>query len=75
MLLCSFHMPLVLPLLSGKTDVELVEIVKANFDLRPGCIVRDLQLRRPVMQKTASYGHFGREDDSFTWEKPKELSL
>jgi len=63
------------PSLSGKTDVELVEIVKANFDLRPGCIVRDLQLRRPVMQKTASYGHFGRDDDSFTWENPKELSL
>jgi len=63
------------PSLSGKTDVELVEIVKANFDLRPGCIVRDLQLRRPIMQKTASYGHFGRDDDSFTWEKPKELSL
>jgi S-adenosylmethionine synthetase len=63
------------PALSGKTDVELVEIIKANFDLRPGCIVRDLQLRRPMMQKTAAYGHFGREDDLFTWEKPKELSF
>lgn len=63
------------PSLSGKTDVELVEIIKANFDLRPGCIVRDLQLRRPVMQKTAAYGHFGRDDDSFTRETPKELSL
>ena len=63
------------PSLSGKTDAELVEIVKANFDLRPGCIVRDLQLRRPVMQKTAIYGHFGREDEAFTWEKAKELSL
>ena len=62
------------PILSGKTDAELVEIVKANFDLRPGCIVRDLQLRRPVMQKTAVYGHFGRDDEAFTWEKAKELS-
>jgi len=63
------------PLLSGKTDAELVEIVKANFDLRPGCIVRDLQLRRPIMQKTAAYGHFGRDNEAFTWEKAKELSL
>ena len=63
------------PILSGKTDAELVEIVKANFDLRPGCIVRDLQLRRPVMQKTAVYGHFGRDDEAFTWEKAKELSI
>merc|ERR1711968_201806 len=57
------------PALSGKTDVELVEIIKANFDLRPGCIVCDLQLRRPMMQKTAAYGHFGREDDLFTWTR------
>ena len=62
-------------LLSGKTDAELVEIIKANFDLRPGCIVRDLQLRRPVMHKTSAYGHFGRDDEAFTWEKPKELSV
>ena len=39
-----------------------------NFDLRPGCIVRDLNLKRPVMKKTACYGHFGREDADFTWE-------
>jgi len=59
----------------GKSDVELVEIVKANFDLRPGCIIRDLNLRRPVMQKTSAYGHFGRVDPDFTWEIPKELVL
>jgi len=63
------------PALSGKTDAELVEIVRANFDLRPGCIVRDLQLRRPIMLKTACYGHFGRDDVAFTWEKPKELAI
>merc|ERR1719198_796130 len=63
------------PLLSGKSDAELVEIVKANFDLRPGCIVRDLQLRRPVLRFTASYGHFGRDHADFTREKPKELTL
>jgi len=60
---------------SGKTDAELTEIVKKNFDLRPGAIIRDLQLRRPIMRKTAAYGHFGREDPDFTWEQPKELAL
>ena len=59
---------------SGKTDAELCEIVRKNFDLRPGCIVRDLQLRRPIMRKTAAYGHFGRDDPDFTWEICKELS-
>ena len=52
-----------------------VEIVKANFDLRPGCIVRDLQLRKPIFKFTAAYGHFGRDHADFTWEKPKELTL
>jgi S-adenosylmethionine synthetase len=60
---------------SGKTDTELVDIVKNNFDLRPGCIIRDLNLRRPVMKKTACYGHFGRDDEDFTWEQPKELEF
>jgi S-adenosylmethionine synthetase len=59
----------------GKTDSDLTEIIKANFDLRPGCIVRDLQLRKPVMKKTSSYGHFGRTDPDFTWEVPKALVL
>ena len=63
------------PKLSGKSDAELVEIVKANFDLRPGCIVRDLQLRKPIFKFTAAYGHFGRDHADFTWEKPKELTL
>ena len=39
------------------------------FDLRPGAIIRDLDLRRPHLRKTAAYGHFGREDADFTWEK------
>jgi len=60
---------------SGKSDVELVDIVKNNFDLRPGCIIRDLDLRRPIMKKTACYGHFGRNDEEFTWEQPKELNF
>lgn len=52
-----------------------MEIINNNFDLRPGCLVRDLQLRRPIFQKTAVYGHFGREDADFTWEQPKELTI
>lgn len=60
---------------SGKTDEEIVDIINNNFDLRPGCLVRDLQLRRPVFQKTAAYGHFGREDPDFTWEVPKDITL
>merc|ERR1712194_346605 len=59
----------------GRTDADLTEIVKKNFDLRAGCIIRDLDLRRPMFRKTAAYGHFGREDPDFTWEKPKELVL
>ena len=60
----------------GRTEAQLVDIVKANFDLRPGCLARDLQLRRPILRKTAAYGHFGRgEDPDFTWEQPKELKL
>lgn len=60
---------------SGKTDEDLVKIINANFDLRPGCLLRDLQLRKPIFQKTAAYGHFGRTDPDFTWETPKELTL
>jgi S-adenosylmethionine synthetase len=59
---------------SGKSDAEITEIVKSNFDLRPGAIIRDLNLRRPVMKKTAAYGHFGREDPDFSWEIPRKLN-
>lgn len=59
---------------SGKTDTQITEIVKNNFDLRPGAIIRDLNLRRPVLRKTAAYGHFGRADPDFTWEVPKKLN-
>ena len=56
----------------GTEKVEPVKIEKAInelFDLRPGAIVRDLDLLRPIYQKTAAYGHFGRHDRDFTWEK------
>ena len=49
---------------------ETIErLIDEHFDLRPGAIIRDLDLRRPIYQKTASYGHFGREDAGFTWER------
>jgi S-adenosylmethionine synthetase len=57
----------------GNTDGELTEIVKQNFDLRPGCIVRDLKLKQPIFQSTAAYGHFGRENAGFKWEVVKDL--
>jgi S-adenosylmethionine synthetase len=59
----------------GKTDADLLAIVKANFDFRPGCLMRDLKLARPVYQATAAYGHFGRDNGDFTWEQPKQLKL
>jgi S-adenosylmethionine synthetase len=58
-----------------RPDKELTDIVKKNFDLRPGCIIRDLKLLRPIYSKTACYGHFGRDDKDFTWETPKDLKL
>jgi S-adenosylmethionine synthetase len=45
------------------------ELVGQHFDLRPAAILRDLDLRRPIYTKTAAYGHFGREDGDFTWER------
>ena len=52
-----------------KPEAELVEIVKANFDLRPQAIIEHFELRRPIYQQTAAYGHFGREDLDLPWEK------
>lgn len=56
---------------SKRTEKELLDIVNNNFDLRPGVIVRDLDLKKPIYQNTACYGHFGRAE--FPWEVPKEL--
>jgi S-adenosylmethionine synthetase len=48
---------------------EIARLVNEHFDLRPGSFRKELDLHRPIYQKTAAYGHFGREDDDFTWEK------
>jgi len=58
---------------SSKTDKELLEIVKNNFDLRPGIIIRELNLKTPIYKKTACYGHFGRPE--FPWEQAKQLKF
>lgn len=58
---------------SKLSQKELLAIVNKNFDLRPGKIVKELNLRQPIYQKTSTYGHFGR--DGFTWEEPKKLML
>ena len=50
-------------------DEKLVEIIRKHFDLRPAGIIEMLDLRRPIYKKTAAYGHFGREDQGFPWEK------
>ena len=60
---------------SERSEEELIAIISKNFDLRPGCIIRDLQLTKGIYQKTAAYGHFGRKDVKFTWEKPKSLKV
>ena len=55
---------------TGKVgDAEIGRLVQENFDLRPAAFRRYLDLHRPIFQKTAAYGHFGREDADFTWER------
>jgi S-adenosylmethionine synthetase len=51
------------------SDDKLTKAVLATFDARPGMLIRELDLRRPIFKKTAAYGHFGREHEDFTWEK------
>ncbi len=53
---------------SNLSDDLLVDLIEEHFDLRPGAIIRDLNLRRPIYQATAAYGHFGRDDIDAPWE-------
>lgn len=55
------------------SDREIEALVKDVFDLRPGGIVESLDLLHPIYRKTATYGHFGREDEDFTWEKTDKI--
>jgi len=59
---------------TGKySDASLTKVIKHNFDLRPGAIIRDLNLKKPIYYETSAYGHFGR--DQFSWERPKKLEI
>jgi S-adenosylmethionine synthetase len=58
----------------GKTEKDLYDIVLKKFNLKLGEIIKELQLYRPIYKKTATYGHFGRNDPDFTWETPKTLT-
>jgi S-adenosylmethionine synthetase len=51
------------------TEGQLAKVVRDNFELTPRGIMADLNLRRPIYKATAAYGHFGREENGFSWEK------
>jgi S-adenosylmethionine synthetase len=56
-------------------DGDIARLVTENFDLRPGAIIRDLNLRRPIFRKTAAYGHFGRDDLDLPWENTDKVAV
>ncbi len=56
-------------------DEQIAQIVIQNFDLRPGAIIRDLNLRRPIYRKVAAYGHFGRDDLDLPWEQTDKVAV
>ncbi len=56
-------------------DARIAELVSEFFDLRPGAIIRDLDLRRPIYQQISNYGHFGRDDLDLTWERTNKADL
>jgi S-adenosylmethionine synthetase len=57
----------------GRAKIE--QLVREHFDMRPGAFREYLNLHRPIYQKTAAYGHFGREDHDFTWEKTDKAAV
>ena len=60
---------------SDFTSEQLVHLIEEHFDMRPGAIIRDLDLRRPIYQKTAAFGHFGRDDIDAPWENTDRAAL
>ena len=69
----SVHIDTYGTVVEGKTDRDLYTLVVNNFNLKPGVIIKDLALKRPIYKKTAAYGHFGRNEVEFLWETPKTL--
>ena len=60
---------------TGKiSDDEIAKIVSENFELKPKQLIQMLDLKKPIYQTTAAYGHFGREDENFSWEKTDKSS-
>jgi S-adenosylmethionine synthetase len=57
------------------SEDRLAELVRAHFDARPGALIRELDLRRPIYRKTAAYGHFGRSEAEMTWERTDKADL
>ncbi|RLF28889.1 MAG: methionine adenosyltransferase, partial [Thermoplasmata archaeon] len=61
---------------TNKITIDKIEdLIRKFFPLKPGEIIETLDLRRPIYKKTAAYGHFGREDPDFTWEKTDKAKL
>ena len=61
---------------TGKVDDgRLVDLVREHFDLRPKGLIATLDLIRPMYERTAAYGHFGRENEGFSWEKTDKVDI
>ncbi|MDP3258992.1 MAG: methionine adenosyltransferase domain-containing protein, partial [Thermodesulfovibrionales bacterium] len=61
---------------TGKISEEkIVKLIRKNFNLTPKGIIEHLNLRRPIYRKTAAYGHFGKNDPDFTWEKTDKAEV
>jgi len=61
---------------TGKvSDAKLTDLVRKHFDLTPRALIQQLKLRRPIYRATAAYGHFGRTEPSFTWERTDKARL
>ena len=57
------------------TEEKIAELVHNHFPLKPAVIIKELDLRRPIYKKTAVYGHFGRDDPDFTWERIDKVDI
>ncbi|MFX1282142.1 MAG: methionine adenosyltransferase [Promethearchaeota archaeon] len=71
--------PLCINLDTKRTNVipetDILHLIKKHFDFRPGIVIEQLKLKRPIYAKTASYGHFGRDDPDFTWERTDKAQI
>ncbi|MEK7873669.1 MAG: methionine adenosyltransferase domain-containing protein, partial [Chloroflexota bacterium] len=61
---------------TGKVSDEVIlKLITKHFDLRPGAVIHNMELRRPIYKQTASYGHFGREDLDLPWERTDKAAI